>query len=120
MQRMSERSTARSQRLAEPLRRRVRILRPDRMVLVDRQVVGPEWAVGEDEPGTVSLEKLTNRRTPAAIAASSTLKVLIMLLPKTTCGGLLHRLRNGGGVDDDLTAAREAYAAAASVRSACQ
>ena len=40
--------------------------------------------MGEDEPGTVSLEKFTNRRAPAAIAASSTLNVLMMLLPKTT------------------------------------
>ena len=37
-------------------------------------------------PGTVSLEKLTKRRTPAAIAASSRLKVAIRLLPKTTLG----------------------------------
>ena len=51
--------------------------------------------------GTVSLEKFTNRRAPAAIAASNTLKVLIVLLPKTTCGGL-HGLRDGSGVDDDL------------------
>ncbi len=40
------------------------------------------------KPGTVSLEKLTRRRAPAAIAASSTLKVDMRLLPKTTCGGL--------------------------------
>ena len=40
------------------------------------------------KPGTVSLEKFTNRRTPAAIAASSTLNVLMMLFPNTTCGGL--------------------------------
>ena len=40
------------------------------------------------KPGTVSLEKLTSRRAPPAIAASSTLNVLSMLLAKTTCGAL--------------------------------
>ena len=39
-------------------------------------------------PGTVSLEKLTKRRAPAAIAASRMLNVLSRLFPKTTCGGL--------------------------------
>ena len=58
------------------------------MLLVDGEVVGLERALGEDEPGTVSLEKFTNRRAPATIAASSVLNVLSMLLPKTTWGGL--------------------------------
>ena len=40
------------------------------------------------KPGAVSLEKFTKRRTPWRIAASSTLNVLIMLLPNTTCGAL--------------------------------
>ena len=40
------------------------------------------------KPGTVSLEKFTNRRTPAVIAASRRLNVAMRLLPKTTCGGL--------------------------------
>ena len=40
------------------------------------------------KPGTVSLEKCTNRRTPPAIDASRRLNVLIMLFPKTTCGAL--------------------------------
>ena len=39
-----------AEQLAEPLGGRVRILRPDRMLLVDRQVLGPERPVGEDEP----------------------------------------------------------------------
>ena len=72
------------------------------------------------KPGTVSLEKFTNRRAPAAIAASSTLNVLMMLLPKTTCGGLWI----GCGIAAVCTTASQSRASAlhepASVRSACQ
>ena len=39
------------------------------------------------KPGAVSLEKLTKRGTPAAIAASSRLNVAIRLFSKTTSGG---------------------------------
>jgi hypothetical protein len=39
------------------------------------------------KPGTVSLEKLTSRRTPAATAASIMLNIDSRLLRKTTCGG---------------------------------
>ena len=71
-------------------------------------------------PGTVSLEKFTKRRASASIAASSTLKVLIMLLPKTTCGGSC----TGCGIAAVCTTTSQsrttAYAAPASVRSACQ
>jgi hypothetical protein len=72
------------------------------------------------KPGTVSLEKLTKRRTPAAIAASSRLNVDITLVPNTTCGGLWI----GCGIAAVCTTASQprtsAYAAPASVRSACQ
>ena len=59
------------------------------------------------KPGTVSLEKCTNRSHPPAIAASSTLNVLMMLLPKTTCGGVVDRLRDRRRVDDDVAARDE-------------
>ena len=58
------------------------------MLFVDREVVGLEGRWAKMNPGTVSLEKFTNRRAPATIAASSVLNVLSMLLPKTTWGGL--------------------------------
>ena len=57
-------------------------------------------------PGTVSLEKWTNRPAPPAIAASSRLNVLIMLLPNTTWR-VVDRLRDRRGVDDDVAAGDE-------------
>ncbi len=72
------------------------------------------------KPGTVSLEKFTNRFAPPAIAASRTLNVLSMLLAKTTCGGLWI----GCGIAAVWTTTSQppatAYADPASVRSTCQ
>jgi hypothetical protein len=72
------------------------------------------------KPGTVSLEKLTNRPAPTEIAASSRLNVDIRLLSKTTWGALWI----GCGIAAVWTTASQprtsASAAPASVRSACQ
>ena len=71
------------------------------------------------KPGTVSLEKLT-KRVPCRTAASSTLNVLIMLLPTTTCGGLWTGC-GMAAVDDDVAArATTCVRGPASVRSTCQ
>jgi hypothetical protein len=42
---------------------------------------------GKKNPGTVSLDTLTNRGTPKRTAASSTLNVACRLLANTTCDG---------------------------------
>ena len=76
------------------------------MVLVDRQIVGAEQAVGEDEPGTVSLEKLTNRPTGRDRRLEHVERAH-HVVAEDDVRRVVHRLRDGGGVDDDLTAARE-------------
>ena len=69
------------------------------------------------KPGTVSLEKCTNRRAPPAIAASSRLNVLIMLFSKTTCGALWIGCGIAAVWTTTSMPAASAYAAPASVRS---
>ena len=58
-------------------------------------------------PGTVSLEKFTNRRTPAAIAASSTLNVLMHVVAEDDVRRVVDRLRDRRRVHDDVAAASE-------------
>jgi hypothetical protein len=72
------------------------------------------------KPGTVSLEKLTNLRTPAPMAASSTLKVLSMLFANTTWAGLWIGCGIAAVCMTKSHAAASAWALPASVRSACQ
>ena len=72
------------------------------------------------KPGTVSLEKFTNRFAPATIAASRTLNVLSMLFANTTCGGLWVGCGIAAVWTTTSHAPATAYAAPASVRSACQ
>ena len=72
------------QLLAERLGQRVRVLRAQRVLLVDRQVVGQERALGEVPARAVSDDTCTKRGTPRRAAASIALKVAIRLLWKTT------------------------------------
>ena len=120
VQRRSDRSTPARTAARRTIRGRVRVLRPDGMLLVDRQVVGSNGRCAKMNPGTVSLEKLTKRLTPAGDRGLERLNVLMMLLPKTTCGGLWI----GCGIAAVCTTASHprasAYTAPASVRSACQ
>ena len=106
---MSERAHRRvHQLLAEVLGERVRVLRADRVLLVDRRVVGRGTArSGKKNPGTVSLETFTNRGTPKRTAASSALNVAIRLLRKTVCGGLRGRLGDRRRVDHGVVAAHD-------------
>ena len=94
--------------LAEDLRRGVRVLRAQRVLLVDGQVVGQEGPLGE-EPARRRLRGDVDeaRRSSQRTAASSALNVDITLLWKTTCAGLLGRLRDRRRVDHRVVAAHD-------------
>ena len=66
---------------------RVGVLRRDRVVLVDRRVLGRKGRSGKKKPGTVSDDICTNRETPIRTAASDRLNTLSRLLANTSCGG---------------------------------
>ena len=97
---------------------RVGVLRPDRVLLVDGDVVREERALREGEAGDGLRREVDEAGTPQRTAASSVLKVAMRLLRKTVWAGFCV----GSGIAAAWTTASwprtSANASPGSVRSA--
>ena len=105
---MSERrACAVHQLLAEVLGRGVRVLRPDGVGLVDRDVVGQEAALGEEEAGHGLARDVDDAPRPEPDRGLQHVERRHQVVAEHRVGRVLRRLGDGGGVHHGVMAAHD-------------